>query len=77
MLVTSNCFRSEEATQQYFTTLNQCLLNIKTRVSVASKTRRKIIMKRIVQTPYEAYISSYTSVTTMTPQQEINIYTAQ
>jgi len=47
MLGTSNCFRSEEATQQYFTMLNQCLLNIKTRVSVASKTRRKILIKNL------------------------------
>jgi hypothetical protein len=45
MLGALNCCRSEEATQQKFTKLNQFLLNIKKRVSVVSKRRRKIIMK--------------------------------
>jgi hypothetical protein len=34
-------------------------------------------MKKTVQKAYEAYFSSYASVTTMAPQQEINIYTVQ
>jgi len=33
--------------------------------------------EKTTQTAYEAYFSSYASVTTMEPQQAINIYTAQ